>query len=163
MYLLKRCEKRRHNSDCASAHSDQSFRCPHEESLHPWISKMRPVKILIRLCECAGWSESSLGAHIPKYIFRRCDSNHDIRIYPVFGLTDRQTNLRKQSHPDQTPQYGVHSICHSLTLVLLNQIYTALTKSVDQDQLANWSGSALFVIKYVNSYQQPGSNNLIGW
>ena len=28
---------------------------------------------------------------------------------------------------------------------------------------ANWSGSALFVIKYVNFYQKPGSSNLIGW
>ena len=30
--------------------------CPHEESLHPWLSKMHQVKILFRLCECAGWS-----------------------------------------------------------------------------------------------------------
>ena len=28
---------------------------------------------------------------------------------------------------------------------------------------ANWSGSALFAIKYVNLYQQSGLNNLIGW
>ena len=28
---------------------------------------------------------------------------------------------------------------------------------------ANWSGSALFVIKYVNFYQKPGSSNLTGW
>ena len=28
---------------------------------------------------------------------------------------------------------------------------------------ANWSGSALFVIKYVNFYPKPGSSNLIGW
>ena len=28
---------------------------------------------------------------------------------------------------------------------------------------ASWSGSALFVIKYVNFYQKPGSSNLIGW
>ena len=28
---------------------------------------------------------------------------------------------------------------------------------------ANWSGSALFVIKFVNLYPQPGSSNLIGW
>ena len=39
--------------------------------------------------------------------------------------------------------------------------------SVDPDQLAseeaNWSGSALFVIQFVNLYQQPGSSNLIGW
>ena len=27
----------------------------------------------------------------------------------------------------------------------------------------NWSGSALFAIQYVNSYQQSGSSNLIGW
>ena len=39
--------------------------------------------------------------------------------------------------------------------------------SVDPDQLAsseaNWSGSALFFMKYVNLYQQVGSSNLIGW
>ena len=28
---------------------------------------------------------------------------------------------------------------------------------------ANWSRSALFVIKYVNFYQKPESSNLIGW
>ena len=42
-----------------------------------------------------------------------------------------------------------------------------LANSVDPDQLAseeaNWSGSALFVIKYVNSYPKPGPGNLIGW
>ena len=36
-----------------------------------------------------------------------------------------------------------------------------LANSVDPDQLA--SGSALFVIKYVNFYQKPGSSNLTGW
>ena len=43
----------------------------------------------------------------------------------------------------------------------------ALANSVDPDQLASedakWSGSALFIIKYVNFYQKPGSSNLIGW
>ena len=29
--------------------SDQSLRCSHEETLHAWVSKMRPVRILIRL------------------------------------------------------------------------------------------------------------------
>ena len=28
---------------------------------------------------------------------------------------------------------------------------------------SNWSGSALFVIQFVNLYQQPASSNLIGW
>ena len=42
-----------------------------------------------------------------------------------------------------------------------------LANSVDPDQLAsdeaNWSWSALFVIKYVNFYQKLGSSDLIGW
>ena len=52
---------------------------------------------------------------------------------------------------------------------ILTRMYPAFTNSVDLDQLsseeeeANWSGSALFVIQYVNSYQQSGSSNLIGW
>ena len=58
----------------------------------------------------------------------------------------------------------------SLNLVLLNPdiwIYLAFANSVDPDQLAseeaNWSGSALFAIQYVNLYQQSGSSDLIGW
>ena len=46
------------------------------------------------------------------------------------------------------------------------RIYSASANSVDPDQLAseaNWSGSALFAIKYVNLYQEPGSSNLIAW
>ena len=54
-----------------------------------------------------------------------------------------------------------------LTLVLLNTTCHVLANSVDPDQLAseevNWSGSALFVIKYVNFYQKPASSYLIGW
>ena len=57
--------------------------------------------------------------------------------------------------------------CVTLTLVLLNPDIPAFVNSIDPDQLAseeaNWSGSALFVIQYVNLYQQPGSSNLIGW
>ena len=53
-----------------------------------------------------------------------------------------------------------------LTFLLLNMTYPVLANSVDLDQLASeaiWSGSALFVIKYVNFYQKPASSNLIGW
>ena len=63
---------------CAFAQCDQSLRCPHEETLHPWLFKMRPVKILIRLRECGGWSESSLGAHVRRYVFWLCGSNKQI-------------------------------------------------------------------------------------
>ena len=45
-----------------------------------------------------------------------------------------------------------------LTLLLLNTTYPVLANSVDPGQLAseeaNWSGSALFVIKYVNFYKK---------
>ena len=55
---------------------------------------------------------------------------------------------------------------NGLTLLLLNMTCPVLANSVDPDQLAseeaNWSGSALFVIKYVNFYQIPGSSNLAG-
>ena len=55
----------------------------------------------------------------------------------------------------------------NLTLLLLNTTCPVLANSVDPNQLAseeaNWSGSALFVIKYVNFYQKPVSRNLIGW
>ena len=54
-----------------------------------------------------------------------------------------------------------------LTLSCWTRIYPAFVNSVDPDQFAseeaNWSGSALFVIKYVNYYEQSGSSNLIGW
>ena len=50
---------------------------------------------------------------------------------------------------------------------MLNMSCPVLVNSADPDQLAseeaNWSESALFVIKYVNFYQKHGSSNLIGW
>ena len=54
----------------------------------------------------------------------------------------------------------------NLTLVLLNpdswtRIYPASANSINPDQLD--SESALFVIQFVNLYQQPGPSNLIGW
>ena len=48
------CGKRRLGSDCASAQSDPSLRSSLGETLHPWLSRMRQIKILIRLHECAG-------------------------------------------------------------------------------------------------------------
>ena len=47
------------------------------------------------------------------------------------------------------------------------QINSAFANSVDPDQLsyeeANWSGSALFVFKYLSLYEQLGSSIPIGW
>ena len=53
-----------------------------------------------------------------------------------------------------------------LTIVLLNPVGHAFENRVDPDQLAtseaNWFGSALFVIHYVNLHQHSGLSNLIG-
>ena len=57
------CAQRRLRSAWASAQSDQSLRCPHEESLGPNLPIKRTAKTLIRLGGCPGWSESSLGAY----------------------------------------------------------------------------------------------------
>ena len=43
--------------------SDESHHCPYEETLHPWISKLHSVKILIRLHERTGYV-SMLGTHV---------------------------------------------------------------------------------------------------
>ena len=78
-------------------------------------------------------------------------------------------NLHKRLSPDQGSNLGPTKACptSSLPLSCWTRIYPAFENSVDPDQLAseeaNWSGSALFVIKYVNLYQQSGSSNLIGW
>ena len=54
-----------------------------------------------------------------------------------------------------------------LIILLLNTTCPVLANRAEPDQLAfeeaNWFGSALFVIKYVNFYQKPGSSNLLGW
>ena len=43
--------------------------CPHEETFHHWLSKLRPEKIPMRLRKCAVSSESSLGAHVRRFVF----------------------------------------------------------------------------------------------
>ena len=52
------CAQQNRRSAWASAQSDQSLRCPHEESLGPYLPTERTVKTLIGL----GCSASSLGA-----------------------------------------------------------------------------------------------------
>ena len=69
------CAQRRHRSACASAHSDQSLRCPHEQTLGPQLPIERTTKTLIRL---GGWSESarhnghSVGFVMRWLTFRKC-------------------------------------------------------------------------------------------
>ena len=58
------CAQQRLRSALASAKSDKSLCCPHEETLGLSLPIKRTAKTLIRLCRCPGWSESSLGAQV---------------------------------------------------------------------------------------------------
>ena len=63
------CAQRRFKSACAFAQTDQNlqwahFGWPRMQSLFTWTTKT-----LIRLRECAGWFESSLGADVRRYFF----------------------------------------------------------------------------------------------
>ena len=44
-----------------------SLRCPHEDTLHPWISKMHPVKILTARMHRLSWYVS--GRHVRSCVF----------------------------------------------------------------------------------------------
>ena len=59
---------------------------------------MRPVKILIRLRECAGWSESSPGTYVRRYISSRCGSNTcsytQTLVLAIWLVTDEQIKSR---------------------------------------------------------------------
>ena len=64
---------------------------------------MRPVKILIRLRECAGWSESSLGAFVRRYVFCRLircvvpKYGYIIKYHPVYWLI-KESHLNYKSN-----------------------------------------------------------------
>ena len=64
-----------------------------------------------------------------------------------------------------TPRHIVQLFIQAI-LNLSSKIYPTFANSVALDQLASeeadLSGSALFIIKYVNFNQHPGSSNLIG-
>ena len=90
------CARRRFKSARGSAQSDQNLRCPHEETLHHWLSKIRPRKILIRLCECTVWSESSLGTHVRRYVFWRFTSfEQSIKLQKISGISTFQYRNRQ--------------------------------------------------------------------
>ena len=86
------------------------------------------------------------GRQICRYLYPNSDT-------PIETLFEGYTTLGR---------FNFHIL--NLTLLLLNMTCPVLANSVDPGQLeANWSESALFVIKYVNFYQKLRSSNLIGW
>ena len=91
----------------ASAQSDQNLQCPHKGTLHPWLSKMRPVyecRAKIKQRRMPGRSESAQFAHVRKHVFAWCDTFDGIlddwlQIYYCaavdFALTVRDKRLMK--------------------------------------------------------------------
>ena len=95
----------------ASAQSDLSLRCPHEDTLQPWLPKLCPVKILFRLRECAVWSESSLGAHVRKYFIWRCKLLLCC-YYKRSWTTDGSQRFRRSTDAEVCTQYEA-GLCDS--------------------------------------------------
>ena len=86
----------------AFAQSDQSLRFPYEDTLHPLLSKMRPVKILIRLRESdlnLCWAHMSDGTIT--YVAAH------FTIYSPFCILDM---LHRGSRDDR----GTHTVQHWL-------------------------------------------------
>ena len=79
-----------------------SFHCLHDETLHPWLFKMHPLKIMIRPCKSTGWPESSLPAHVRRYWL--CGPF----TYIQQGISKCETVLRKV--PYKTGHIGIIKI-----------------------------------------------------
>ena len=80
------------------------------------------------------------------------DNLHDVKSY--FLLQCKKNIISLSSAELAQRMIKVNEVISLLTLVLLNPDMSFIANSVDPDQLAsekaNWSGSALFAIKYVN-------------
>ena len=72
--LSDMCAQRRFRSACAFAQSDQNLHWAHFGLTRMWSFFLLKTKALISLRDCAGWFESSLGAHVRRYVFGRCRS-----------------------------------------------------------------------------------------
>ena len=67
----------------AHSHCLVSLNFPHEETLDTRLRIKRPPKTLIRFGGCAGWSESSMGAHANLYF---CCTSADLTLYLVLRI-----------------------------------------------------------------------------
>ena len=79
-----------------------SLPCPHEKSLGPELHIERIAKTLIRLGECPGWSESSLGAHSLSLVLSWGGSNYATTEYI---WASKMCILWHQFHDTGFPKY----------------------------------------------------------
>ena len=96
-----------------------SLRCPHEETLHSWLSK------LIRLHKGSGWSESLLCTHDWRYVFWRHGLFMPIwSVWSVFAIHLKKPkvisypqNTKKKA--DQSSLVFTGSKCNELQFLML--------------------------------------------
>ena len=126
------------------------------------------VCICLRISLCMTWpicehwrpraTSTSHKKHLIRASIARLQNHWLVKTISMYRST---LDLISQTH--QQIRAFVVAIRHKLhsPWSCWSRLYLAFANSVDPDHLA--SESALFVIKYVNLYQQSGSNNLIGW
>ena len=127
------CSQWRPNSACASVQADQDLRCLRTESLDT-IEWFCGEQIPRWDCVCAWWCKFAHFAHARRLCFTWCS----LFLNSTNVVVVVRSTYQRSSYPLS---------CWTL-------IYPAFANSVEPDQLAseeaNWSGCALFVIKYVN-------------
>ena len=84
------------HGDCA----DQCHRCPHEETLHSWLTKICSVKVQIRLHECAGRSGPALPTNCMMVLFMLCASYERCFYVLVFNysIKPKYSDTSKPGH-----------------------------------------------------------------
>ena len=97
------CAQRRLKSAWASAQSDQSLRCPHEETLGHLLHIERTMKTLFTLGGCPGWSECSLCAKLIWLIFSWGGSNYCRCNFKL--LRSLSTKRNAYLHPAQNMEF----------------------------------------------------------
>ena len=117
------CAQRRLRSAWPSAESDQSFRCPHDETLGPQLPIERTAKTQIRLGGCPGWSESSLGAHVILMVLS-CGGSYIVHYHPTCYIQSNETVLTiwinfsligtRRSHIHETSLIWRHQPAHRI-------------------------------------------------
>ena len=132
-YLLT-CSPDADENQPAHPHSLIGLRCPQDKTLHAWLPKMRSLKILVRLCECAVWSASSLCALVRRYTSWRCVWLEYSLARKEFSSLAFQTALGEES--DQTVRMRrlicifAESICQNVCFLTLRHIHVHFLSDV---------------------------------
>ena len=109
-----------------------SLRCPHEETLGPKLPTERTAKTPVRLRGCAGWSESSLGAHAT-LLFMSCSFEncrllsivcYSYSVYNNLLFHSRRVyrNLSDKGSANKMTQFPVQNNCTALPFARLSQL-----------------------------------------